>query len=89
MKEPTGEPSTIETITTIKTIGLDIAKTSFAVHGFDDEGHSVVAKALKRGQVLAFFAGLEPTRVGLETCASAHYCGRELMKLGVTVTGLR
>jgi transposase len=52
------------------------------VHGFDDEGHSVIAKELKRGQVLGFFAKLEPARVGLEACASAHYWGRELMKLG-------
>jgi len=72
----------MKTITRVSALGLDIAKNSFAVHGFDDEGHSVIAKELKRGQVLGFFAKLEPARVGLEACASAHYWGRELMKLG-------
>lgn len=67
---------------TIATVGLDIAKNSFSVHGFDAAGHTVLAKELKRGQVLAFFAKLEPARVGLEACASAHYWGRELIKLG-------
>ena len=66
----------------IHTIGLDIAKNSFALHGFDAGGHTVLVKELKRGQVLAFFAKLEACRVGLEACASAHYWGRELMKLG-------
>ena len=70
------------TETAIHTIGLDIAKNSFSVHGFDAEGHTVLVKELKRGQVLAFFARLEPGLVGLEACASAHYWGRELMKLG-------
>jgi transposase len=82
LNEPTGEPSTMKTITRVSTLGLDIAKNSFAVHGFDDDGHSVIAKELKRGQVLGFFTKLEPGLVGLEACASAHYWARELMKLG-------
>jgi transposase len=82
LKEPTGEPSTMKTITTVATIGLDIAKNSFSVHGFDDAGHTVLTKDLKRGQVLAFFAKHAPCRVGLEACASAHYWARELGKLG-------
>jgi transposase len=67
---------------TITTIGLDIAKNSFAVHGFDAGGVTVLTKELKRGQVLAFFAKLAPCRVGLEACASAHHWARELNALG-------
>ena len=66
----------------ISTIGLDLAKTSFSVHGFDEAGSTVLTKDLKRGQVLSFFEKLEPARVGMEACASAHYWARELQKLG-------
>jgi transposase len=66
----------------IHTIGLDIAKNSFSLHGFDQEGHTVLTRDLKRGQVLAFFAKLPAARVGLEACASAHFWARELVKLG-------
>ena len=66
----------------IATVGLDLAKNSFSLHGFDDAGHTVLAKDLKRSQVLSFFEKLEPCRVGLEACASAHYWARELIKLG-------
>ena len=69
-------------MTQITIIGLDIAKNSFAVHGFDGEGRTVLAKTLKRPQVLPFFAKLAPCRVGLEACASAHHWARELHKLG-------
>ena len=70
------------TKTAIHTIGLDIAKNSFCVHGFDAEGVTVLTKDLKRGQVLMWFAKLPPCRVGLEACALAHYWARELAKLG-------
>lgn len=66
----------------IHTIGLDIAKNSFSLHGFDYEGRTVLTKDLKRGQVLAWFSKLPAARVGLEACASAHYWARELVKLG-------
>lgn len=56
----------------ITTIGLDIAKNSFAAHGFDACGKTVLKKELKRGQVLTFFAKHEGCLVGLEACASAH-----------------
>ena len=69
-------------MTQISTIGLDIAKNSFAVHGFDAEGKTVLKKELKRAQVLPFFGKLEPCRIGLEACASAHHWARELAKLG-------
>ena len=66
----------------ITTIGLDIAKNSFSVHGFDVEGVTVLTKELKRAQIAGFFAKLEPCRVGLEACASAHYWAREIAKFG-------
>ncbi len=70
------------TVATIHTIGLDIAKTSFSVHGFDAGGNTVVTRDLKRGQVLAWFAKLRPCLVGLEACASAQYWAREIAKSG-------
>ena len=70
------------TETTIHTIGLDIAKNSFSVHGFDIEGNTVLTKDLKRGQMLAWFAKLPACLVGLEACASAHYWAREIAGLG-------
>jgi transposase len=64
------------------TIGLDIAKSVFQVHGEDASGQVVVQKRLRRSQVLPFFAGLEPALVGIEACGSAHYWARELRALG-------
>jgi transposase len=66
----------------IASVGLDLAKNSFSVHTFDEASNTVLAKDLKRGQVRSFFQKLEPCRVGLEACASAHYWTRELIKLG-------
>jgi len=66
----------------ITTIGLDIAKNVFQVHGIDAAEKVVVRKQLRRGQVLKFFAALAPCLVGMEACASAHYWARELTKLG-------
>ena len=67
------------------TIGLDLAKQVFQVHGVDASGAVVVRKRLRRGSVLAFFAGLSPCLVGMEACASAHYWAREIATLGHTV----
>ena len=66
----------------ITTIGLDIAKNVFQVHGIDEAEKVVVRKQLRRGQVLKFFASLPPCLVGMEACATAHYWARELTKLG-------
>jgi transposase len=66
----------------ITTMGLDIAKNVFQVHGVDTNGKVVLRKQLKRSQVLTFFANLLPCRIGLEACAGAHYWARELIKLG-------
>ena len=66
----------------ITTIGLDIAKNVFQVHGIDAAEKVVVRKQLRRGQVIAFFAALPPCLIGMEACATAHYWARELTKLG-------
>jgi transposase len=66
----------------ITTIGLDIAKNVFQVHGIDATEKVVVRKQLRRSQVLAFFKALPPCLVGMEACATAHYWARELTKLG-------
>jgi len=66
----------------IATIGLDIAKNVFQVHGIDAAENVVVRKQLRRGQVMAFFKGLAPCLVGMEACATSHYWARELTKLG-------
>src|SRR6266545_883881 len=66
----------------ITTIGLDLAKHVFQVHGIDAEGTTVLRKRLRRGQVLAFFSRIPRCVVGLEACATAHYWARELRALG-------
>ena len=66
----------------ITTIGLDIAKNVFQVHGIDAAEKVVIRKQLRRGQVMKFFAALPPCLVGMEACATAHYWARELTKLG-------
>jgi transposase len=70
---------------TITTIGLDIAKSVFQVHGVDAEGNVLLRRQLKRRYVLAFFEKLPPCLVGIEACASAHHWSRELKALGHTV----
>lgn len=64
------------------TIGIDLAKTVFQVHGVDAAGAAVVKRKLRRGQVLEVFARLDPCLVGMEACAGAHYWARELSALG-------
>ena len=66
----------------ITTIGFDLAKTVFQVHGSDGEGRPVLRRKLRRGKVLAFFAGLPSCLIGMEACASAHYWAREIQALG-------
>jgi transposase len=66
----------------IKTIGLDLAKSWFQVHGADEHGRPVLCKKLARAKLLAFFANLSPCLIGMEACASAHHWARELTKLG-------
>ena len=70
---------------TVTTIGLDIAKSVFQVHGVDAAGQVVIRRQLKRRYVLAFFQKLSPRLVGIEACASSHYWSRELQALGHSV----
>ena len=69
----------------VTTVGLDIAKSVFQVHGVDGAGQVVVRRQLKRRYVLAFFEKLPPCLVGIEACASSHHWSRELKALGHTV----
>lgn len=69
----------------LTTIGLDLAKNVFQVHGVDERGKTRLRKQLRRGQVRAFFANLSPCLVGMEACGSAHHWARELQKHGHTV----
>ena len=64
------------------TIGLDLAKNVFQVHGVGTEGAVVCRRQLRRSQLLQFFARLEPCLVGMEACAGAHHWARELAGLG-------
>jgi len=58
---------------TTTTIGLDLAKNVFQVHGVNERGAAVLRKQLKRDQVASFFARLEPCLIGIEACGGAHY----------------
>ena len=69
----------------ISTVGLDIAKSVFQVHGVDAVGQVVIRRQLKRRYVLEFFQKLPPCLVGIEACASSHHWSRELQALGHTV----
>ena len=69
----------------VTTIGLDIAKSVFQVHGVDGNGKVVVRRQLKRQYVLPLFKKLSPSLVGIEACATSHHWSRELQALGHTV----
>jgi transposase len=69
----------------ISTIGLDMAKSVFQVHGVDAAGQVVIRRQLRCRQVLAFFQRLPPCLVGIEACASSHHWSRELQALGHAV----
>ncbi|OTP77718.1 Mobile element protein [Caballeronia sordidicola] len=58
---------------TVTTIGIDLAKNVFQVHGVDERGKTALRKQLKRAQVAEFFANIPPSVVGMEACGSAHY----------------
>jgi transposase len=67
---------------TVSIIGLDIAKSSFSLHGFDGEWRTVLEKTLRRGQVLGQFEKIGRCRVGIEACAASHYWARMIAGLG-------
>ena len=66
----------------VTTIGLDLAKNIFQVHGITDNGEVAFNRALRRSQVLPFFENLEPCLVGIEACGTSHHWARELIKVG-------
>jgi transposase len=72
----------ITDLSSVTTVGLDLAKHVFQVHGVDASGRVVVAKAIRRNKLLEFFASLPPCLVGLEACGSGHHWARELITLG-------
>jgi len=69
----------------ITTVGIDLAKNVFQVHGIDERGKAVLRTQLRRAQVAVFFANLPPCIIGMEAYASAHYWGRTLQRFGHTV----
>ena len=70
---------------TITTIGVDLAKNSFQLHGVDHTGRTVLRKKLSRSRFLEFFADLPACTIGMEACGGAHHWARELTRLGHTV----
>ena len=66
----------------ISTVGLDLAKNVFQVHGIDDTGKVIVRRSLRRRQVLPLFGKLEPCLIGMEACGTSHFWARALQALG-------
>lgn len=69
----------------VTTIGLDLAKNVFQVHGITEDGTVAFNRSLRRAQMMSFFEKLEPCLVGMEACGSSHYWARELSKMGHAV----
>ena len=69
----------------IKTIGIDLAKNVFQVHGVDTSGKTILKKQLRRSQMATFFVKIEPCLIGMEACASAHFWARKLLAMGPSV----
>jgi len=69
----------------ITTVGIDLAKNLFQVHGVDERGKAVLRKQLRRAQVAVFFGNMPPCLIGMEACASAHHWARTLQRFGHTV----
>jgi len=69
----------------VSTIGVDLAKNVFQVHGVDSAGKVVITRQLRRKQVIDFFSKIPPCLVGMEACGTAHHWAREVSKLGHTV----
>ena len=69
----------------ITTVGIDLAKNIFAVHGVNEHGKAVLKKMLKRDQIAEFFANLPACLIGMEACSGAHHWARKLQQMGHTV----
>lgn len=67
------------------TIGIDLAKNVFAVHGADERGHRTIRKELRRAKLAEFVADLTPCLIGMEACASSHFWARKFQEMGHTV----
>ncbi len=66
----------------VTTLGLDLAKNVFQVHGIDGTGKVIVCRSLRRRQMMSFFGKLEPCLIGIEACGTSHFWARELQALG-------
>ena len=66
----------------ITTIGIDLAKEVFQIHGVDEHGRALLRKQLRRSEMAKFFANLEPCLIGMEACGSSHHWARKLANLG-------
>jgi transposase len=69
----------------ITTVGIDLAKNVFQVHGIDERGKVLVKKQLRRDQMAVFFTNLPPCLIGMEACGSAHHWARKIQAMGHTV----
>lgn len=69
-------------LASVTTVAIDLAKHIFHIHATDASGKVLAARALRRRDLLSFFASLPPCRMGMEACGSAHHWGRELMGQG-------
>ena len=69
----------------VTTVGIDLAKNVFSVHGIDEHGKAVLKRTISRGKVMEMMAGIGPCLVGVEACSGAHHWARELDRLGHTV----
>lgn len=69
----------------VKTIGINLAKEVFHVHGVDEHGKQLFNKQLKRAKMLSFFANIPPCLIGMEVCASAHFWAGKLMTMSHNV----
>jgi transposase len=69
----------------ITTVGIDLAKNVFSVHGVDERGKALLKRSVSRAKLMELMAGLPSCRVGIEACSGAHHWARELEKLGHTV----
>ncbi len=66
----------------VTTLGLDLAKNVFQVHGIDSTGKVIVRRSLRRRQMMPFFGKLEPCLIGIEACGTSHFWAREIAALG-------
>ena len=66
----------------VTTVGLDLAKNVFQVHGIDSTGKVIVRRTLRRRQMMPFFGKLEPCLIGIEACGTSHFWSREIAALG-------